>query len=108
MTNMPATPKQSKATGPLATSVSVAEAKARLSSIIHGVEKKHTPVTILRRGIPVAQLIPFPQTIRPQLAGSMAGTARILGDIVTPYLEEWTVGDWPEPNPNAGPDPDDD
>ena len=73
--------------------MSVAEAKANLSSIISGVEKKLNPVTISRRGVPVAQIIPFPTRTAPKLAGSMAGTGRVIGDIVTPYLEEWTLSD---------------
>ena len=73
--------------------VSVAEAKAKLSSLLHSVETKHHPLTILRRGVPIAQIIPFPGTPKPSFLGSMKGTGRILGDIVNPYMEEWTVGD---------------
>ena len=73
--------------------VSVAVAKANLSAILKGVEKKHSPVTILRRGVPVAQIIPVPDQPAPLLRGSMAGTARILGDIVSPLGVEWTVDD---------------
>ena len=73
--------------------VSLAKAKATLSAVINSVEQRRIPVTILRRGVPVAQIIPFPDTPAPSLLGSMAGTARVLGDIVNPYMEEWTVGD---------------
>ena len=73
--------------------VSVATAKANLSAILKGVEKKLSPVTILRRGVPVAQIIPVPDQPAPLLRGSMAGTARILGDIVSPLGVEWTVND---------------
>ncbi len=72
-------------------SVSVAEAKAHLSSLLKGVESKHSPITIHRRGKPIAQIIPFPEASKPSLLGSMRGTGRILGDIVTPYMDEWTV-----------------
>jgi prevent-host-death family protein len=75
-----------------ATSLSLAKAKATLSAVVDGVEQKRRPVTILRRGIPVAQIIPFPDTPAPRLRGSMAGTARELGDIVSPLNIEWTVG----------------
>ncbi len=74
-------------------SISVASAKANFSSLITGVEKKHDPVTILRRGVPVAQIVPFPGTPIPKLAGSMAGTGRELDDIVSSYFAEWTVSD---------------
>lgn len=76
-----------------ATAVSVAEAKATLSAVVHRVEQKRVPVTILRRGVPVAQIIPFPATPAPKLRGSMAGTVRILGDIVSPLGTEWAVSD---------------
>ncbi len=82
-------------TSPPQSSLSVAEAKAHFSSVISGVEKKQVPVTILRRGVPVAQIVPIPVATVPPLRGSMAGTVRILGDIVNPYMEEWTVGEWP-------------
>ncbi len=72
-------------------SLSLAKAKATLSAVVDGVEQKRLPVTILRRGIPVAQIVPFPQTPAPKLRGSMAGTARELGDIVSPLGIEWTV-----------------
>jgi prevent-host-death family protein len=73
--------------------MSVADAKAHFSSMISGVEKQHAPVTILRRGVPVAQVIPFPGTPTPRLRGSMSGTVRVLGDIVSPTGEEWTLSD---------------
>jgi prevent-host-death family protein len=74
-------------------SLSLANAKATLSAVIDRVEQKRLPVTILRRGVPVAQIIPFPGTPAPKLRGSMAGTARELGDIISPLDVEWTVGD---------------
>ena len=77
---------------PGAAAVSVAEAKATLSAVLHRVEQKRIPVTIMRRGLPVAQIIPFPETPAPKLRGSMAGTGRELGDIVSPIAVEWTTG----------------
>jgi prevent-host-death family protein len=85
------TPKYSAA--PIGVSLSLAKAKATLSAVVDGVEHKRLPVTILRRGVPVAQIIPFPGTPIPKLRGSMAGTVRILGDIMSPIDVEWTVGD---------------
>lgn len=76
-----------------AASLSIAKAKATLSAVVDGVEQKRVPVTILRRGIPVAQIVPFPETPAPKLRGSMAGTVRVLGDIVSPLGIEWTVSD---------------
>jgi prevent-host-death family protein len=73
--------------------LSLAKAKATFSAVVDGVEKKRRPVTIVRRGIPVAQIVPFPDTPAPKLRGSMEGTARELGDIISPIDVEWTVGD---------------
>ena len=81
------------ASASLPRTISVAAAKANFSSLISGVEKKHAPVTILRRGVPVAQIVPVPGRPAPQLRGSMAGTVRVLGDIVSHRNEEWTVSD---------------
>jgi len=85
-----ATPKSAR-TVP-AGSLSLATAKATLSAVVDGVEQKRLPVTILRRGVPVAQIIPFPDIPAPKLRGSMAGTARELGDIVSPLNIEWNLG----------------
>ncbi len=84
---------------PRPTSLPLATVKATLSAVVDGVAQKRTPVTILRRGVPIAQIIPFPGTPRPPLRGSMAGTARELGDIVSPHNDEWTLSDeWAHPN----------
>lgn len=81
-----------KARGQQAT-VSLAKAKATLSAVVDRVERDRSPITILRRGMPVAQIIPLSNTPPPSMLGSMAGTGRELGDIVSSYLEEWTAGD---------------
>ncbi len=72
--------------------ISVAEAKAHLSSVIAKVERRRRPVTILRRGRPVVQIIPVPVEA-PTLYGSMRGTVVELGDIVGPTGEDWGFGD---------------
>jgi prevent-host-death family protein len=72
--------------------VSVAHAKAHLSELLTGVEKRRHPITILRRGRPVAQIVPV-QTETPTLYGSMRGTVVELGDIVGPTGEDWGFGD---------------
>ena len=93
---MPAVKRQNPSSN-FTRGVSVAEAKAKFSSIVKDVEKKRGSITILRRGIPVAQVVPLPAAVKPLLRGSMAGKGHELGNIVSPYLEEWTVSAWPEP-----------
>ena len=70
--------------------VSVAYAKAHFSSMISGVQKKRTAITVLRRGIPIAQIIPVSDT-PPSLFGSMRGSVQVLGDIDGPTGVEWTL-----------------
>ena len=98
---MPAANKHQRPSLKLTSGVSVAEAKAKFSSIVKGVETKQVSVTILRRGVPVAQVVPLPSAEKPLLRGSMAGKGQELGDIVSSYLDEWTVSAWPEPAPGA-------
>ncbi len=76
---------------PAPTSLPLAKVKATLSAVVDRVEQKRIPMTILRRGVPVAQIIPFPGTPAPPLRGSMKGTARELGDIVSFHSPEWTL-----------------
>ncbi len=73
--------------------LSVAEAKTHLSSILNDVESLRRPVIISRRGIPIAQIVPIGDKPALRLSGSMAGSGRILGDIVSPLGIEWTAGD---------------
>jgi prevent-host-death family protein len=73
--------------------VSIAEAKANLSSIVKSVQKKRTAITILRRGVPVATITPIASTEPTSLYGSMRGTVQELGDIVGPTGVEWAAGD---------------
>ena len=71
-------------------SVSIAYAKAHFSSMVSGVQKKRSAITVLRRGVPVAQIVPLSDTPTP-LFGSMQGTVQVLGDIIGPTGVEWTL-----------------
>jgi len=73
--------------------VSVADAKSNFSSVLSRVEKRRLPVTILRRGIPIAQIVPLTPPARKSHYGYMEGTVQVLGDIVGPSGEEWTLSD---------------
>lgn len=74
-----------------APSLPLAKVKATLSAVIDGVEQKRIPVIILRRGVPVAQIIPLSAAPVPVLRGSMKGTARERKDIVSFHSPEWTL-----------------
>ena len=70
---------------------SVAEAKAGLSSLLREVEQRRTEVTLVRRGVPVARLVPIEPAKSVVGFGWMAGTVTELGDIVGTSGEEWDV-----------------
>jgi prevent-host-death family protein len=84
-----ATPaKQAPRKGFAATS-SIAEAKANLSSIVKSVEKNRLEVTLLRRGTPIAKIVPIAEAAPVSGYGWMRGSVHELGDIVGPTGEEW-------------------
>ena len=68
--------------------VRASEVKAKCLAILDEVERTGEPVTILKRGRPVARLVPpelgqseFPQKV-------LFGTVEILGDVVEPALTQ--------------------
>ena len=65
------------------------EFKARCLRVMEEVRKYRTPVVITKKGKPVAKLVPpdEPRTV----FGCMAGTARIVGDTMSPVVapEAW-------------------
>ncbi len=73
--------------------MSIAQAKTHFSSLISTVENNRGPVTILRRGVPIAQIVPFPTQQLTSGYGWMRGTVQELGDIVGPTGVEWAAGD---------------
>jgi prevent-host-death family protein len=95
MTTMPAASKKTRS-APIASSaktISVADAKAHFSSLLSGVEQKKMPITILRRGIPIAQIVPIPESQQISGYGWMRGTVQELGDITVPTGIEWIARD---------------
>jgi len=69
-------------------SMAISEFKATCLAVLEGVRRTKKPVLITRFGQPVAEVVP-PSTPRPKSwIGSMVGSAKILGDIVSPVSEE--------------------
>jgi prevent-host-death family protein len=72
-------------------SIRATEFKAKCLAILDEVERTGEPVTILKRGRPVARLLPpIPAEGRyPQHA--LLGTVRIVGDVIEPVVpaEDW-------------------
>ena len=65
--------------------INATEFKAKCLAIMDEVERTGEPVTILKRGKPVAQLLP-PVSRKPYPQYALRGTGRIIGDIIEPPL----------------------
>lgn len=63
--------------------------KAQCLAILETVQRQRTTVVISKHGKPVAKLVPIETAPSRPLHGSMKGTAREIGDIVSPLNEEW-------------------
>jgi prevent-host-death family protein len=74
--------------------IAISKFKATCLAVLERVRKTRKPIRITRFGVPVAEVVP--PTSKPKKKhwmGSMAGTGRIVGDIVSPANEEedWEV-----------------
>lgn len=73
---------------PSSRAISAGEFKARCLALMEELREHGGEYVITKRGTPVAKLVPMPVERRP-LLGSMKGTGRTLGDIVSPLEEPW-------------------
>ena len=74
--------------------VPISQFKARCLAILARVKTTGRPVLVTRFGEPVAEVVPPSASARPRRwLGCMAGTARIVGDIVSPAADDrdWEV-----------------
>ena len=69
--------------------IPVTQFKAHCLEIVEAVQRKRTSVVISKRGKPVAKLVPMDTDPVPSLYGSMKGTGREIGDIISPIEDEW-------------------
>lgn len=76
-------------------SLPAGEFKATCLALMDEVAATGREVIITKRGKPVAKLVPY-RAKRKSIAGALAGTGEILGDIVSPTPEYW--GEWPSPS----------
>ena len=68
--------------------VAISEFKAKCLALLEQVRKTKKPIRITRYGKPVAEVFPpAPAARKRSWLGSMAGTAEILGDIVSPVID---------------------
>ena len=83
-----------RAAAGLSREVSAGEFKARCLALMNEVRDRGGEYVITKRGVPVAKLVPVLTEKRP-LLGSMKGTVKVLGDIVSPLDESWeALEDW--------------
>jgi prevent-host-death family protein len=69
--------------------IPVTQFKAHCLEIVERVQRKRTSVVISKHGKPVAKLVPIDSEPVPSLLGSMKGTGREIGDIISPIEDEW-------------------
>lgn len=72
-------------------SINASEFKAKCLAILDEVKRTGEPVTILKRGRPVAQLVPAVHVKAEYAQAALRGSVRILGDVMEPLLpaDDW-------------------
>ncbi len=79
--------------------IGAAEFKAHCLRILDEVARTGEPVTITKRGKPVAEVSPVGEQVRQPIFGCMKGTVKILGDIEeSPFDPDWEE-QWEANNP---------
>lgn len=72
--------------------MAISKFKTQCNAVIERVRRTRKPILITRFGKPVAEVLPPPPVRKSQdWLGSLAGTGRIVGDIVSPASDE---SDW--------------
>jgi prevent-host-death family protein len=68
--------------------IAISKFKAKCLSLLEEVNKTKMPLRVTRRGIPLADVVPAsPDAEERTWIGSMIGTLKITGDIVSPVIE---------------------
>ncbi len=70
--------------------IGISEFRLKCCAILERVRKTRQPIRVTRYGVPLAEIVP-PSRAKRRRLGGMAGTARIIGDIVGPTgsLDDW-------------------
>jgi prevent-host-death family protein len=73
--------------------IAISRFKAHWASVLERVSRTGQPIVVTRFGKPVAEIVPPTPERTNGWIGSMAGTARITGDIAGPCVEAdtWEV-----------------
>jgi prevent-host-death family protein len=68
--------------------IAISQFKAKCLSLLEEVNKTKIPLRVTRRGIPLADVVPAsPEAEERTWIGSMTGTLKITGDIVSPVID---------------------
>jgi prevent-host-death family protein len=68
--------------------IAISKFKAKCLSLLEEVNKTKIPLRVTRRGIPLADVVPAsPEAEERTWIGSMTGTLKISGDIVSPVID---------------------
>ena len=68
--------------------IAISKFKAKCLSLLEEVNKTKMPLRVTRRGIPLADVVPAsPDAEERTWIGSMTGTLKISGDIVSPVID---------------------
>jgi prevent-host-death family protein len=69
--------------------IAISKFKATCLAVLERVRKTRKPIRVTRFGKPVAEVVPPSAPPRPKSwIGSLEGTARIVGDIISPVADE--------------------
>ena len=69
--------------------ISISEFKAKCLAILKPVQKTRKPIRVTRFGKPLAEIMaPSPLKQQSDWMGSMKGQMEILGDIISPVIDE--------------------
>ncbi len=68
--------------------IAAGEFKAKCLRLLDEVQQSRKEIVITKRGRPVARLLPAEEKV-PKIFGRMAGSAKILGDIIGPTGDPW-------------------
>jgi prevent-host-death family protein len=73
-------------------SIPISKFKATCLAVLERVRRTGEPVCVTRRGVPVAEIVPStPPPTPDSWLGQLAGTGRIVSDLVAPVAAE---GEW--------------
>ena len=75
------------------TAITASELKAHCAEILRRVERNRTPLTLTKRGRPVARIVPFEDEPRAEPFGFAKGSISVLGDVVAPIDVAWEAGE---------------